>query len=232
MSLTIPLGPDQISAANRIYGQLPHWQLADRALAELADCLPGFRETRCLIKAAAVNALYATHVLALTPVAIHASRVLAKTDLHRAGPELVEELAAVAEADRRFRSFASKFCHFFIDAERFPVLDGYANEITAIHLGKSPATDYVTFAKDFGALRLLSEFRGPNREVDRYLWIAGAYRAYHAGEKINQEAEEFFDKNENVSGDLRVVAANLPPQHRRHKNAQHQNQVVDASLPN
>ena len=173
MTLKVPLGPRQIAAANRIYEQLPQWCLADRALAELADALPGFQDAPCLAKAATLNALYSTRVFALTAVASHASRILTKRDLEHAGPELVEELAHVQDPPRRLRSFASKFCHFFVASERFPIFDKYADEITSLHLGKSRLGDkehsYASFVDNFRLLKSLSGFGGPNRELDRYL---------------------------------------------------------------
>ena len=42
---------------------------------------------------------------------------------------------------RRFVSFAAKFCHFFIDEERFPIYDEAARDAIRLHLGSGALTD-------------------------------------------------------------------------------------------
>lgn len=42
----------------------------------------------------------------------------------------------MARTPRRHVSFASKFCHFFIDGQDFPILDQAARDALRLHLGR------------------------------------------------------------------------------------------------
>jgi hypothetical protein len=126
MSLAVPLWRDQIRAAEAIRGQLKYWQDADAALRLLATAVPGFTREAALLKVAAINTLYGTNLYAFNRMAKHIEGVLSLR-IPKLCPELVEEIAAVPplRGQRRWhhRSFASKFCHFFLDAGAFPIYD-------------------------------------------------------------------------------------------------------------
>ncbi|HKI37221.1 MAG TPA: hypothetical protein VKA46_35530, partial [Gemmataceae bacterium] len=121
----------KIEAANCLHERLEQWRLADQALRLLADRCPDFKSDACLLKVVAVNGLYGTNLYAITRMAKHAAGVLAGTDLAAVGPEVVERLADLPPTEgqkhkRHHYSFASKFAHFFLDEERFPIMDSYA----------------------------------------------------------------------------------------------------------
>jgi len=144
MPLAVPLSRDQVAAANRLHAGLRQWATADRALGALAERFPEFDETSTLLKAVTINAMYGTNVWALDRMARHVMAVLSETDLARAGPELVERLATPPPAPGQKRrrthlSFAAKFAHFFIDAERYPILDSYAAKMVELHLPGEPS---------------------------------------------------------------------------------------------
>lgn len=212
------LDPSQIEAAGRLYLRLEQWQLANSALKRLADCCPGFDREATLLKVVAINALYGTNLYALVRMAEHVSKTLKDKDLNCEGPELVERLASLPRATetetlKRFRSFASKFAHFFIDSECFPIMDSYAIEMLTRHLGrrnmaKNPAASYLAFVDNMKQLRESACLKCSSRELDQYLWVAGLYRRWKkdANGKMNREASNLFQAaSSEVASDLKSL---------------------------
>ena len=131
MKLDEPLDQKQIDAADRLrQNHLRQWQLSDAALLRMREKLPDFEPETCLLKSVAVNAIYGTNVLAIVRVANYVANVFGRHDHSQAGAELVREIANVptgkGQPSRIHTSFASKFCHFFVDSERFPIYDNAA----------------------------------------------------------------------------------------------------------
>jgi hypothetical protein len=145
--------------------------------------MPGFDAAACLLKTAAINELYATQVYATLRMANWLCDVMAQHP-RLEGLELVETIAALPnenrEVKRRHTSFSAKFCHFFVDEERYPIYDEAARDALRLHLQKSynGATQrpYKVFCENVAALRKLSNLNCSGRELDRYLWITGMYR--------------------------------------------------------
>lgn len=197
------LTEEQIAAAGALHSTLAQWPVTDSALSRLREGMPGFGPEESLLKVAAVNALYGTNVFALGRAATHVRAVLGSVDIANAGPELVESLANIPTTSqarpRRYVSFASKFAHFFIDAERFPIYDSYAERMLVFHLGPSakrePARPYEAFVANLAQLKREYGLRCSYRELDRYLWVGGQYRA-HADDKqmLNVELRQLFEK--------------------------------------
>jgi len=138
MQLAVPLPFNKITAANSLHERLEQWRLADQALRLLADRCPGFELDICLLKVVAVNALYGTNLYAVTRMAKHAASVLAGIDLAAAGPKVVEQLADLPATEgqkrkRRHYSFASKFAHFFLNDERFPIMEPFRPDLPTTH---------------------------------------------------------------------------------------------------
>ena len=181
----VPLERRQMEAALQLYQKCKGWQATDEALDSLARSFPDFDFKSILLKAAAVNALYGTQVYAVVEVAEHLCSVLGNTAVP-ATPALVEELAKVKfvrgskHITWTFRSFASKFAHFFIDPNQFPIYDSYAVKMLTYHLnGKGrEGLSYEQFAAGFSALKDALDFPVTTRELDRYLWLAGQLRAW------------------------------------------------------
>jgi hypothetical protein len=217
MSLAVSLATSQIEAAKRLYDRLPQWKLTDEALALLSEQLPGFAPREALIKAAAINALYSTNVKAVVPVARHVSQVLQKPDSLSRGPELVETLASVPPEGTkmypRFRSFASKFASFFIDAERFPIMDTYSIRMVKLHIGKRNYADdeglaYLAFVENYENLKSSIGYKGSNRDLDRYFWLSGEYLEWKKNNdaEINSELRSIFEKPDpETSADLNLL---------------------------
>ena len=194
----IPLSMGQVSAAGELYQRstkLAGWRRADRALFELKDRFPDFDQTSVLLKAVAVNSLYSANVLAIQRMAEHVAKVISKTCLKTAGVELVEQLSQMREGEDHHRSFASKFCRFFVDHERFPTWDSYAITMIGVHSGLTfKPESYPVFLEHFQKLKILAGFDHGNPELDRYLWLAGQHRAFKKDQaaEINGETRRLF----------------------------------------
>ncbi len=198
----VRLTGEQIAAAGALHSTLRQWQVTDSALSRLRDEMPGFGPEEALLKVVAVNALYGTNVFALGRAATHVGAVLSSADIARTGPELVESLANIPTTPnarpKRYISFASKFAHFFIDPERFPIYDSYAERMLGFHLGhlteRDPARPYEAFVASLATLKREYGLRCSYRELDRYLWVGGLYRAHANGKRtLNAELLRLFE---------------------------------------
>lgn len=216
MALAISIEQAQIASAQRLHQRLGQWQLIETALASLAKQFPGFAQNETLLKATAVNALYSTNVLAIHHVVMHLVVVLQQANLSSSGPELVENLAVPPPIEgkiHRHHSFASKFAHFFICAERFPIKDSYVVEMMKFHLGRKHAyTDaqspYLAFYGNHSLLKEELGFAVSNRELDHYLWLAGLFLAFRKNPKaeINQEVRTLFESSDSsIVSDLATL---------------------------
>ena len=219
----VPLRPEEIDAAQAIYEKYTaEWRGIDGAFAALAKSMPGFDSSAVLIKAAAVNSLYSTNVFDIFRVAQHVEKVLGLADIASAGPELVEEMAAVPlPGDRilRFQSFAAKFAHFFLDHDRFPILDTVAARMLRDHLGRRAPTlvephllggdpgrgiTYMAFAEAFRTLAQESGLQTSTRQLHRYMWIVGGYRKWlRSPGSVNAELRTVYEAD---PPELRVAA--------------------------
>jgi hypothetical protein len=205
----VEVRPEQIDAAQAIYEKYtPIWRRSDDALDALADAIPGHDKSAALIKTIAVDALYATRLRAIDRrhVAMHVHYVLDNADASTnaaattADPELVEKLASVPLPDgtrRHYRSFASKYAHFFI-SNRFPILDSYAVVALRHHLApKTLALEprYPTFVQAFS--HFAAGQHSDTRRFDRYLWIAGQWCKHKTDPAFTPNAEiaQVFDAN-------------------------------------
>jgi hypothetical protein len=205
----VALSREQINAATDLLGRAPGFVATISAMELVRKGAPGFELDACLAKTAAVNTLFATGLLAVTRMAVHLSDVMLREDLDRTSPSLVDCLSALPPTAKKpkqwhLTSFASKFAHFFICPDHFPILDSYAETMVLKHLGKGvsykPGKRYGQF---FERITLLRQQNGlndvsevSNRVLDGYLWIAGQYAAWRkepAG-PINAELRELFEE--------------------------------------
>ncbi len=197
----VPVIHAQINAAFYLFRHLPQWEDTERIFATLRDRLPGFNYEEVVVKAATLNHLYSTRVFALLTVSKHIAAVMA--DPPDDPDEFVTALATVPDraatkGPRHHWSFASKFTHFFVDADRFPIYDSYNVMMLRYHLGRqavantvNPYAAFRTNLQQFQTLGHLEEFS--LRELDRYLWLAGLYRDWLKGNReINVEVQELF----------------------------------------
>jgi hypothetical protein len=120
----------------------------------------------------------------------------------------VERIAALPNedglAERRHTSFASKLCHFFVDAKTYPLYDTASRRTLKLHLGTEydRREGYVAFCANLARLRQASSLQATAREVDWYLWIAGLCSAWiwerqkrpDRLPRMNRELSTVFDR--------------------------------------
>jgi hypothetical protein len=209
--LGCPLSQHQIQAASRLYERLEQWRLSDEALCRLHQAMPGFDSPEvCLLKAVAINELYGTNVFAIIPMSRHVHETLSRDDFAEQGIALVDRIAAFSHNGRKSThiSFASKFCHFFIDKKRFPIYDKAVRSAMELHLGCPSDATYAALIDNLQRLRRASKIHGSTQDVDRYLWIVGSYIHWKRDPKINAEVRQVF---ENPSPDERRDLDELLP---------------------
>jgi len=204
--LEIPLAREQVTAANDLYwGYLHGWQLCDRVLRALHEHFPNNSDPECVLpKAATLNQLYATRVFDIARIAAHVSEVLQQEPSLPDLPvvERIAWLAGVGRKDKgmHFRSFASKYCRFFISADRFPILDSFAGDALTYHLGQRGRShyrrkpfSYLTYVADVNRLRETAGLDCSYVETDRYLWLRGRRerlkRDVRAGKRVVVKGE-------------------------------------------
>lgn len=205
MELAQPLAEEQVRAAQSLHGRLTPWQETDTALQELARRFPDFDAPSTLLKVTAINALYGTNVYAVYRMAKHVEQVVAEAWPAFAPWALVERIATLPADDgkrpRRFMSFASKFAHFFLDAELFPIKDSFAEKMLHFHLGpRNTVGDqqhpYRAYIANYQRLKELAGLAVTNRELDHYLWLAGQYQTWkkkNPRTRLSREIRDLFE---------------------------------------
>lgn len=213
MPLKRQLTKERVEAALRLHSRLTGWESADESFSALKQAMPGFDLSSCLIKSAAINQLYYTSVYRIYDMAKNVERVMAaKPD------DPIQLVTAIATLDdpkkpsgvTRHFSFASKFAHFFIDADSYPIWDAYVIDMLGCHTGESLDlarfdSPYGEFCARFEAVRRATGVPYSNRDMDRYLWLAGNYRASREGRgsHINAALAALFDQDDaDVQADL------------------------------
>lgn len=196
MTLAVPLTESQVVAAGRLHNELEQWKAADRVLDYLGKTIPENTDLdRVLLKVAALNQLYGTNVYDLYAMAQHIVEIFS---WERTWDEcsLVEQIAYLEASGRRHQSFASKYCHFFVDSKQFPLFDRYVPVVVRMHLGKGnyrcKTTDrtYRNFYADLNRLRAGISFSPTIRELDHYLWLRGQWETFKKeGDRVPIAAE-------------------------------------------
>ncbi len=207
-TLEVPLRQSQIEAAERLHERLPGWTATERVFDKLQRAHPGYSREVVLVKAAAIDRLYGTNVRgqAIHQMVWHIAKVM---PMPLEDPvAVVEAIIAAPDVKKKYRGFASKFAHFFIDPERFPIYDSYTRKALAYHLGKAQANSYRVFFQDIRDLRKRAGLTPSFRELDHYLWLAGTYRDFRdKGErKIGAELLALF---EDQSSEVKALAEAL-----------------------
>ena len=196
--LAVPISLAQIDAANRLHAQLPQWQITDRVLESLHMRFPDFGIEATLLKVVAVNQLYGTNVYAVDVIAKHIESIM-RGGVQVSDIDFVEQLASLP--GRKHISFASKFAHFFIDKERFPIYDSFAEDMVKFHLSRQTwhsdkEHPYHSFVQNLTQLKEQVCLQGSctYESLDRFLWLTGLYKAYKTkpNPQINREVEKLF----------------------------------------
>jgi hypothetical protein len=166
---------------------------------------PGWSPEASLLKVTAINQLYSTNIFAVGRMAEHIVAVMHATPSTHYDVDLVESIAKVQRnvgvSDyRHHTSFASKFAHFFVDADRFVIYDAIAIQMVKYHLGRGRYKQdtkhpYQAFVRNLGRMRTYANLTCSNRDLDHYLWVAGQYRKWrNSGREapINAELRLLF----------------------------------------
>ncbi len=99
-------------------------------------------------------------------------------------------------------SLASKYAHFFVDPDRFYIMDYYAGQALAVHLGGRRVDsadwtpDYSKFVERVETLRRRDNVTVSNRELDHYLWLYGCWLEYLANRLSSRDLGETFRQAE------------------------------------
>lgn len=206
----------EIEAAAEIHSRLTQWCEIDQSIAKLASKFPDWSLESTIVKATVIDSLYSTNIKQVIPIARHVCQVfsekLKKEDL----------VLAIADfrsdgGDKMLTSFASKLCHFFVSEEDFPIYDGLAVNVL-VQLGGARETGKLTryrvYCENFYELKKASSLICKNRDLDRYLWLAGCYRKWKNGSspddaaneskkaKINKEVQGIFGELKKESSPL------------------------------
>ena len=123
------------------------------------------------------------------------------------------------DKSRRFLTFASKYCHFFISADRFPILDDFAGDALTYHLGRCGRShyrrrsfNYLTYVADVDRVLAAAGLNCSYVEADRYLWLLGQRLRLRAGDStgktvlINGEVRGLIKATDAPAGELLRVA--------------------------
>ncbi len=217
---SMPISQSQINAANYLFNRLNTWVASERAFERLRDEMPGFDLPTSLLKAAAINDLYSAGVFGIWRMARHISEVACT--LPKNPVKAVRKIARLpADGEKKVRiqrSFASKFCHFFIDPERFPIYDSYCENMVARHLGRDQLerdskNRYRAFKANIDQLTKLSGLAVSYRELDRYLWLAGQYHEWldkRDKARIKSEVRKLFeDSSPDIKAALQALVADV-----------------------
>lgn len=192
----------QVDAANQLQKQLPGWFESESALRNLSKVFSSNTELVAVLpKAVTLNGLYNTNVLAIMKMAKHIVEVF-RSQPDCANPELVNQLARLPDIDKYFISFASKYCHFFVDSEHFAIYDSWACKALAFHHGCSRNwnlsdrnSNYPNYLAAINHLCESSSLQCSYSELDRYLWLKGQ--------------QLWFEKNRDVDPQKRIISMEM-----------------------
>lgn len=164
----------------------PFPRAANEGLRKLIDTFPGnVMLSDVLVKVAALNALYATNIYAIFPVAQHITDLHIDDRLKEGDLTLVTDIAQIEIAGKwRYNySFASKYCAWHA-SEAYAVYDSYVdwllwryqvqeqfyrNGFRRYHLKNYPKFMSIILAfRDFFGLQGLTI-----NEIDHFLWLYG-----------------------------------------------------------
>jgi hypothetical protein len=192
--LVMPLSCSQIEAAARFWKE-GGWETKE--IGQLKRAFPNYREA-VKLKAITINALYGTHIIAISQVADCIEQFL--TTKHSTGSNLVEDLVAEIKkiTNKQHHSFAAKYAHFFINPD-LPILDWYAEAMLSQHLGSMTSKNpkrYLKFVEDIRTLKQVAGLTCNCADLDAYLWVAGEYwywKEHHTSE-INGDLKLHFER--------------------------------------
>ena len=146
------------------------------------DLIPENKEIEdILIKSSTLNDFYSTNIFSIFPVAKHIHELDIDERLQKGDLTLVEDIANISELNKRFYSFATKYCSHH-NPVSFPIYDNYVDRVLR-HFRKKDhfadfrnkdLKDYVLFydiLNKFARYYSIEEYS--LKDLDRYLWQIG-----------------------------------------------------------
>lgn len=211
----------------RALPELSLWDEADQGFSDLRrHFADNTNRMNVLLKASAIDKLYSTragNIYWVANAVVAAMRELEDSPGSRRADvvEIVDSIsqhkASMYPGSDRCASFASKYCHFFVDERVFPIYDSFALASVKSLLGRvshglTPGrSEYRDFCERLDFLRVRDGLDNVGvRDMDRFLWLWGLWLAQHGREKrvINQDVYDVF-----VSKDpeVRFLVRSLEP---------------------
>ena len=187
-----PLAPSPalVNAAIREFEDDPDTSSTDAALTLLFNRFPLNDSLQpVLLKATAVNSLYATNVYALLQVARHILHLNIDPCLANGDPEIVDRVAkfSVKGKSRQILSFASKYCSWH-RPEHYPIYDSFVARLLLAYghrdgFSRFTETELRVYQRFRGVVGDFREFYGLQaltfKQLDKFLWGYG--RRYFTG---------------------------------------------------
>lgn len=194
--MTLP-GLRNIEAAKQLYEKFDGWKLANKVISSYFQDHPdNMKEHSVVTKVVLVNSLYFTNIREPLRMAQHI------VELHNLDAQLeageVESVERIAQADRYYISFASKYAYFHNKAA-FPIFDSFA--VGAMARLQERGLSFPNYTKFFEAIKAFREQLGLSsvswEDFDKYLWLYGQKKALDKGSKaINKEVRALYDSSE------------------------------------
>ena len=162
---------------------LENYVLQEKSLDKLFfDVLPENKEIEdILIKCSTLNDFYSTNIFSIYPVAKHILSLNIDKRLKQGDLTLIEDMAYIEELDKRFYSFASKYCSHH-KPYTYPIYDSYVEKVLMYFKRKDKfavfkKADLKDYHKFHEVLMKFIEFYNLEeyniKQIDQYLWQLG-----------------------------------------------------------
>ncbi|HEY6347054.1 MAG TPA: hypothetical protein VIY49_36655 [Bryobacteraceae bacterium] len=157
-------------------------ELAEKAAGELLTQFPNNTEiSHVLLKALALNKLYSTRVLDkdIERLARHIAGLCIDPLLRKGRPGAVDLIWNCDDLNRRYFSFASKYCSWHNPAA-YPIYDSYVEECLWRYKRQDGFTEYgregyryPDFVRIVSAFRQFYGLTVSFKDLDKFLWSTG-----------------------------------------------------------
>lgn len=158
--------------------------LTDQALTQLVAAFPDNRDVSAvLLKATAINSLYATNIYAIFQVAQHICSLNIDPKLAQGSLDVIDEIAVITLKGKKKRnySFATKYCSWH-RPDVYPIFDSYVERLLWAFRRQDRFAEYkrgemwqypryVEIIEQFRAHYDLGEFGF--KKLDKFLWQYG-----------------------------------------------------------
>jgi len=191
-------GLRNIETAKQIYERLDRWKLANEVVSSYFQAHPDNTDKHCVVtKVVLVNGLYSANIKDPMGIAEHILGLPGLDKQLKAGD--VEAIDLIADADRHYVSFASKYGHFH-KKSAFPMCDKYVENAMGLLLEgrRRSFRPYSYFFEKITAFREQAGLGSVSWEdLDKYLWLYGQWKELEKGnEAIGKEVKTLYKSHE------------------------------------